>query len=443
MKRVVAALMAFAVPAAAWAAGEKRLTVDEAVRLALESSRTLHIAESAAESARARQGEVAAADRPHLQTLASYTKLSDVGPFQIQPPGSPAPVTVSPSITNSYLLRLSAAKPLWNGGLIAGRIASAGYYAEAAGAEARRERAEVVANATGAYWGLYKAIEVKKAFQDNVRRVQAHLGDVTNLVEAGVALRDEQLKVQVQLSNAKFQLMDAENNVRLAAMALNSAMGLPLEGGITPATPARTEPSALPPLEEFRNRAFESRPELAAARLRISAASSAYDATRALSMPQLSLFGNVYMANPNQRYLPNREQFDTTWDFGVMLSYDLWDGGAAREQAGQAASAREQARWTEEHLRDGIELEVNQCYMNLSQARDRIALAREGVGQALESARIVKNRFTNGHATSTDVLDAENALLQAEINLTVALADYEIARVRMDKAAGVADAAPR
>lgn len=436
-QRLMTAIAAMMIPAAAWAAGEKRITADEAVRLALQNSRTLHMAEASSGAAHQRLAEARAAERPKVTGHASYTKLSDVGPFQIQPPGAPAPTTISPSITNSYMLKLSVTKPLYNGGRIASGIAAADLSAEAAVAETARERADVVVNATAAYWNLYKAAEVKKVLDDNVRRMQAHLADMTNMVGAGVALRDEHLKVQVQLSNAKFQRMDAANNVRLAMMALNSAAGLPLDTPLETATAAAPPEGETPPLDEFRKKALETRPELSAARFRTGAAASAYNAARAASSPQVALFGDWFLANPNQRYLPNREQFDGAWDFGVMVSYDLWDSGVARAQAEQAAAAREQARWAEEQLREMVELEVNQCYLGLLQARDRIALSAEGVSQAEESGRIAKNRFANGQATSAEVMDAENALLQAEMNHALALADYEIARIKMDRATGM------
>ncbi len=295
--------------------------------------------------------------------------------------------------------------------------------------------------ARGAYWMLYKAQQVKLVIDENVTQVQSHLTDVTNMVNAGVMLRDEQLKAQVQLSNARFAQVDAANNVKLAMMQLNNIIGLPLDTNLTLTTPLARRDAPLKTLDEYKSSAAGNRPDLNAARMKIESARAGYGASKGGYLPSVSLFGDILYANPNQRYLPNQERWDNTWDVGIMVSYDLFDWGITRSQVAQADARKSQAELAYEQALDGVELEVNQSYLALLQAGERIAIANGGVEQAEESARIVKNRFHNGHATNTEVLDAEIALLQSKLNFTVATADYEIALSRMQKVAGMPDSA--
>ena len=87
-------------------------------------------------------------------------------------------------------------------------------------------------------------------------------------------------------------------------------------------------------------------------------------------------------------------------------------------------------------LKDGIALEVTQNYLNQQQSVERIAVARQGVQQAEENYRITDEKFKKGLSLNSDLLDAEVALLQARINVTQSLVDYELAEARLEKAIG-------
>ncbi|MBI5177732.1 MAG: TolC family protein [Nitrospinae bacterium] len=435
MKKTILLLLAF-IPSLAAAQEARPLTMHEAVALALKHSKSLHISGMRVEAAEAKSGEASAADMPSVKLQAGYTRLSDVDPFQIQPPGSPAPITVSPVISNAYSLKLAVIHPLYTGQRLEKTARSAEFSAQAAGHDHSRDEADLVFTVKGAYWTLYKAMKVKDVLDENVQQVEAHLGDVTNMVNAGIMLRDEQLKVQVQLSNARFARSDAANNVRLSMMTLNNAIGLPLESMVNPVSELQPEDRPLKPLDAYTSSAMENREDVKAAQSRLDAADASAEAAKGGYYPQVALFGDYYYQRPNQRVLPNRDQFDGTWDVGISLSYDLWDWGTVKYQAKQAEAVRSQSGIALDLLRDSVLLEVNQSFLSLSQAKERIAIAQQGVAQADESHRITKNRFASGQATNTEVLDAELALLQAKLNLTVAVADCEVASARMDRAAG-------
>ncbi len=435
--KLTAFVVAMFLPAVAFAADQRELSINEAARMALRNSKQVRMGHLGAVAAHARADETSSADKPRVTALAGYTKMSDVGPFQIQAPGAPAPTVLSPSLTNWYQAKLSATYPLYTGSKLEGYAESAAYGALAADKEYEDGKAGMALAARSAYWILYKAQQVKLVIDENVTQVQSHLTDVTNMVNAGVMLRDEQLKAQVQLSNARFAQVDAANNVKVAMMQLNNFIGLPLDTNLTLTTPLAQRDAPLGTLEEYKNSAIYNRPDLGAARMKVESARAGHSASKGGYLPTVSLFGDLLYANPNQRYLPNQERWDSTWDVGIMISYDLFDWGITRSQVAQADARKLQAELAFEQTLDGVELEVNQSYLALLQARERIAIANSGVEQAEESARITKNRFHNGHATNTDVLDAEIALLQSKLNFTVATADYEIALARMQRSAGM------
>ncbi|MGZ5439414.1 MAG: TolC family protein, partial [Candidatus Aminicenantales bacterium] len=182
--------------------------------------------------------------------------------------------------------------------------------------------------------------------------------------------------------------------------------------------------------------ALAGRPELRSADFRIKASEAGLKAARAGWYPQVSLAGNYYYMRPNPRLMPARDKFYGTWDIGIALSFDIWNWGQTRSQAEQAKAQLAQARDARKLLEDQAVLEVTQSRLALAQARDKIRVAGEAVGQADENLRMVTERFRQGVALNADVLDAEVFLLQARTARVQAAIDLVLAQARLEKALG-------
>lgn len=159
-------------------------------------------------------------------------------------------------------------------------------------------------------------------------------------------------------------------------------------------------------------------------------------AARSGWFPQIYLAGNYYYSRPNQRIFPAIDAFKDTWDVTVGVSLDIWNWGTTVHQTDQAQAQLAQAQDAVGLIKDGITLDLTQAYLNLQQASERISVADNGVKQAEENHRVTTMRFNAGLASTSDLLDAEVALLQAKTNQTNALVDFELAQARIEKAIG-------
>ena len=120
----------------------------------------------------------------------------------------------------------------------------------------------------------------------------------------------------------------------------------------------------------------------------------------------------------------------------MNLTWSLFDGGRVRAETAEAAANQ---RAAEERLKDfdaNVDLEVRQRAADLASAEAAIAAAEVGVRSATEARRVIADRFSAGVATNTDVIDAQVALLQAELDRTRALANAHLAAARLDRAVG-------
>jgi outer membrane protein len=271
---------------------------------------------------------------------------------------------------------------------------------------------------------------------ENVEQVKAHLEDIRNLLAQGLAMKNDMLKVEVQLSNVQLLQIDAKNAVRLAMVSLNSLIGLPLDAEIQLKSRIELEERQFAELNVVVQKAFENRPEVKATEYRVKASEAGVTLARSGWYPQIFLTGNYYYARPNSRILPAEDRFKETWDVGVGVSLDFWNWKTTVHQTTQAEAQLSQARDALGQIKDAITLEVTQNYLNCLQAKERIAVAEQGVKQAEENYRTTSERFKSGLALNSDLLDAEVSLLQAKTNYTQSRVDYVLAQARLQKVVG-------
>ncbi len=455
--RTAARLIAFAlclplgaIPPGLRSADKRALTLEEAVTLGTERSPALKAGAARVDGAAARAREASASRLPAFKLAGGYTRLSEVPPFEVSlpfgsllPPSVPNKFVVSPSYFNQYALRASVQQPLFTGFRLKNAVEAARLLGQAAEEDLTGDRGEIAFAVRTAYWNLYKAREFSKAAAENAARIRAHLADVSSFLEAGLATRSDVLRAEAQLANADLASLEADNAVELAGTSLASLLGLPLDTELeTVTTPeSAMSPPGMPEAEEGGASrqiefALSHRPERRALDLRVKSAEAGIRAARSGRLPQVYLAGSYLYMNPNPRLLPNKDEFYGTWDIGVSVSFDLWNGGQTKQQELQARAQLDQSRAALAVVEDRITLDVTQARLAVGQARKKIEAAGRAVAQAEESLRVTADRYREGVALSAEVLDAETLLLEARTRRIQALADLALAEARLRKARG-------
>ena len=164
----------------------------------------------------------------------------------------------------------------------------------------------------------------------------------------------------------------------------------------------------------------------------LAAAQKGIQLARRSSLPALNL-------SLGTQYSPNAAGFSpqtTSGSLVVGFSFPIFDGGVSRARVQQARADVGTAETERRNTVDSVNLEVRNAYLTLVQARDRVAVANQGLAEAQESFRLSRVRYNNGVSTLVEVSDAQAALTQAGQNQVNALYDYNNARASLDKAAG-------
>jgi outer membrane protein TolC len=178
------------------------------------------------------------------------------------------------------------------------------------------------------------------------------------------------------------------------------------------------------------------RPDRAAIVERLAAAEARRDAAAAGMKPSIVLGGVVDYSRPNPRVFPRRDVWQSWWEASVNVNWPVADGGRSRAEVAEAAAAARAVVARLAEFDSVLGVEITQRVNDLTAARSAIAAAEAGVRAATEARRVAAERFAAGLATNTDVLVAQSAVLQAELDRTEALAGVRLAEARLAHSVG-------
>jgi outer membrane protein len=419
------------------------LHLADCIEQALGKNPSLQISQAKVEAADARASEVTTALLPQIKFTGRAAKLSDVDPFgiNIQSPFFSYSGVIFPSITENYSLKLTLQQPLFTGLRLLKNRQMAVLNADAVREDLSRDQSDLVLNVISAYWNVYRAVKIEEVIRQSVEQVSEHVKDVTNLAKQGLATDADVMKVQVQYSEIKVKHIEARNYIRIASMSLNSILGNSLDVLVAPLdTPNIYHGTGVSLLQEdlplLQLRAHDRRPELKSLQLRSEMNQAGITAAQGGWYPQIYLAANYDYARPNPRVIPPKDRWDKSWDVGVVAQWNIWDWFATHHQAIQAQAALRQTEAGLVQLNDAVKLDVAQQYFNAQTAKEKIEVTQGGMEQAQESYRMTSEKFKNGMASNTDLLDAEIALLQAKLTHTQSIVDCTLALAKLKKAVG-------
>lgn len=272
-----------------------------------------------------------------------------------------------------------------------------------------------------AYETILKTREFIRAADASINAFEGNLSVAKKRLAAGTLLKSEVLDVEVRLAQARENGVRARSANVLAERALQNLLGIE-EGEFVVADSA---PEIRPPIGGDSSQ----RPELASASQREHAAEAEVRGSRSGFLPSLNAFGSL-----DYDYGWVTRGDGKSYTAGVLARWDLWDGFATRAKVREAKANLEMAREEQRKLRLAIKLEVEEARLNLQMANERLSVTEKSVDQADESASLTRKRFEQGLALSTQLLDAETALVSARVNRAEAQAERQISAAALRKA---------
>ncbi|HXP48965.1 MAG TPA: TolC family protein, partial [Bacteroidia bacterium] len=358
-------------------------------------------------------------------------------------PGKIPSTALFPVILNDYSLGASASESVFNGFQWKNGVVSLDYAEKASEYSLESKKGDVSISIINAYLNLFKLEKAHVLIEESLDQVKAHVKEVTDFASHGLATQNDVLRTQLQQSNIELSEIDVRNQIQTVNYNLDILLGLPENTKIQIDTTTILADKTMQPLPFYLQKFGNDRYDIKAAEMQEKAQEAGIKVTESGVYPKLLVGADYNYLRPNPRIVPPLDAFEPSWDIGVKLTYSLTGLYDNKHKMQESRAKYTMAEETYNQLNDGAKMEINQDYLQYQEALQKIAVSQKSLDQANENYRIVKSRYTNHVALLTDLLDANNFLLNAQINIISAKADAQMAYYNLLKAAGELTSTPK
>jgi outer membrane protein len=401
-----------------------KLTLQDCIDTALKDQPALKAARETVLAGEGRELQAASPYMPRITASTGYSTNRQLGG------------ALGDQTTKSYTTSLSVDQTLYDFGRTGNSLDAARFGVRSSERDAERVVQDVILNVKQAYFALLASKKLTAVSQKTMEQAETHLKQAEAFFRAGSRPRFDVTRAEVEVNSAKLSLINANNSVRIRAIALYNAMGIE-PGGDLDLDDILSSPPAVLPFEETKAEALLNRPDMRKAIADIESARARVRAAEANYLPTLSASGAYNWAHGTSE-VGNFPPGDVknSWNAGLTLSLPLFEGGRTR---GQVSEARANLRILEaqrDTLRQSVLIDISQSYADLDSAKARIEVMESSLQKARENLEIAQGRYEAGVGPSIEVTDAQVASVNAETDHVQALYDYQLAAAKLLKAMG-------
>lgn len=402
------------------AQGGQMLTLDEARRLALARYETVQAAREQVDQARLLRQQATTAVLPHAEVTSLTTRNFITTAFQF----GDRRIDVLPGF--DYNIALTVSQPIFAGLRDQKVRQQADFGIDVAGRQLEVTAQDAALEATRAYYQLLSAqenVEISRralAVAEETQRV------ADSLYRAGEAVETAVLRARVAGSEARRELLQAENGRTLARQGLALLIGT-TDAFIVGRPPRPIEDSQ--PLESLIALGAKNRPDMKALNLQRQVAELEIEKRRGQYFPVISAEGS---------YVRRRASFPSNQLSSVQVraTWTLFDGGRTGIDVATARSQLRQIDDRRELLRKQIEQQIRTAYLMIDTLSASADMLTAQVEFARKNAESTARAYRAGEATDLDVMEANQVLTRSERQLSVTTFSLDVARYELQRAVG-------
>jgi outer membrane protein len=418
--------------APAFAQDQAPLTLNDAVRLALDRHQDIGKARAAVDALKGKIREVRAQALPDVQIVSNAMRWRD--PSLLNASGLdkfPEELrnALMPSPVNIFDYSVSVKQPLFTQGKIGTALRLASIESEGAISEVDRAQQDVALATVKAFYDLLWAERYRGLVAETQEQKKRHAEMARTRFRNGVATQVDVLRSEVAVSNGVPELLRAENAIRQARALLNYYVGRPLDARTELVGDFEEKPWDQTDPEQLEKDAVRGRPEIQRLRIAERSAETQLQLARAENRARLDFSGSFGVTSRLPKNLVSSDF--TRWSAGVNFTFPVFDGFKRDGLTTQAVANQRAARLDREKFEQQIRLAIRQGYDDLKAAGETISAAKANTGQAEQVLTMMQDNYKYGAATTLDIVDAQTAVSVARTDLLRGLHDYCVARASL------------
>ncbi len=422
------------------AADTRKLTMTEAVGLALKQNRNLKIARFKVQEAQEEKASARSQYFPILRNetnVLHLTALQDIdipaGTFGTIPQVGPSPphnLFIDQGDTNIVGSATSLSQPLTQ--LLRVRRANRAAEADIASSQsdARKSEVEVALKVHQLYYALLVAQLNRQAAEQQVQYADEDLRESANNVQNGSELKVTEISSQASDLESKQTVLTADLQIDDLNAEFDDLLGLPV-GTKLELDPAVKTDFTIPPKDQCLQMAWTQNPDIRSAEDSVTKARAGVGVARTKFIPDVTVYAKYSYQNGIPFFVHN---FGT---FGVTMQYDIFDFGRRRAEVRQDEIQVREAEENLQRLKDEVAVQVEQTYNKLQRTKSMVEVAQQVVALRTEGERLASNQVEHGVVLVSEQRKASSQVYEAQAGLLEASLAYVEARAELDQTIGV------
>jgi outer membrane protein len=397
------------------------INIDQCIEIALKNNPQIKIAESNLELSSSALKINRSSVFPQISLQSGWT--NNGGNFFVGP-------TARAANYQNFSYGVNAQMLIFDFGKTYSRISAYSSFENAAEKDFISAKQNLILDTYTAYFAYLAAQRIYRVSSEEVNQAKDHLIQAKAFYNVGRSPQFDVLKAQTDVQNANVNLLNAENNIRIARLqlenVLNTKLGnLQLQDNLEIKRDSIDENTAI-------STAMDERPEILSSKYRVEANKSMVTSAWSANLPSINATGNYLW-----RSYTIDQKFLNSWNVGVTFALPLFQGFAVDAGVEQAKANLNNSEAENNLTILSVKLDVQQQFSNLQLAQTKIAATKSLVNQSEETLKLAEGRYTQGVGSPLEITDARVTLFNAQASYIQTLYDYQVAYVRLQKAMGI------
>jgi len=434
------------------AAQQGPLNLEQCVSMALRSNLRIETANERLEEMDAAIDEMSTANMPKLSANAAYTMLFPkpqvltmdlanylpalIGSLMANPPVAPPALGMDTMYAGMHRVSvgLTATHVIYTGGKIKNAQKITEHSRTAAEWQKKSAVREIRRDVTKAYYQALAANKGVVALDSAIALMEVMLRDLGNAVEVGMRGEHELLQAQVQLANQKLARQQAATGAQMAHDYLATLIGVPVSTPVTLVNDLHAPESfSVLPLPVLQTRARDASTDLKALEEQQKIIETSLLITgNSLMKPTVLAQASYSGGAGTHGDIPGSGNWKNSGMASLIAQWDIYDFGATNQKRRQTLSQKRQLDLTMENIRVNLDMLVKNNCASLQDAFASIETGKKSIEQTKRSYEISYDKFQEGMMLSSEVLNAQNMILQAEISYYAALSNFYARQADLD-----------
>ena len=403
----------------------KKLSLKESIQLVVSSNTRAQFATTQSTISKYELDVLKNNLYPSMKVSGQYLRLTNANVNSSLSSGNTSNST--PQVSQLLLGQASVSMPLYSGSRLKNSIKASENMYQSELAKAQFVQEELSIEVIELYAALYKSQEMAKLYEENKKTAHQRTTDFAAMVDNGLLAKNDLLKAQLQEANVELMHANALKNISIFNYELTLLLGFSESTLIEFDIESMKKELALSQTMKLEANRFD----LLAAQSQEKAAQTGIKIAKGNYYPTLTLMGG-YIAFD----LKDVITVNNAVNLGVGFSYDIAslfkNGKEVKLAKAKAALAQKATTLLEEHIKS----EIHKATENYQYALKQSVVYQKSLEQSIENYRIVKDKYDNTLASTTELLEADDQQLQSKINFSLSQAEVALKYYQLQFAEG-------